>query len=90
MDSNGNPIEAPSELVWAQTMISLCERFHALPSQVMAEPWGPMLYAVRLVDIAAEARQEMEAPPVNPATQTHGSVGIGGGRLNIRGNPVGQ
>ena len=39
----------PAELTWAETVIGLCERFHVLPSAVLAEDAG-MLRMLNLID----------------------------------------
>lgn len=41
--------DKPSELTWAERVIGLCDRFHVLPSQVLAEDAG-MLRMLALLD----------------------------------------
>lgn len=39
----------PAELAWAETVIGLCDRFHVLPSAVLAEDAG-LLRMLNLLD----------------------------------------
>jgi hypothetical protein len=41
----------PAELAQAQLVVGLCERFHCLPSQLLAEDAG-LLRMVHLVELA--------------------------------------
>ena len=42
-------VDKPPELTWAETIVSLGERFHALPSAVLAED-AAVLRMVNLLD----------------------------------------
>ncbi|GGU13303.1 hypothetical protein GCM10010289_38730 [Streptomyces violascens] len=37
VDSDGRPVRKPGELIAAETILRLCDRFHCLPSQILAE-----------------------------------------------------
>lgn len=39
----------PAELAWAETVLSLCDRFHVLPSAVLAED-ASLLRMINLTD----------------------------------------
>jgi len=51
---DGSPVEKPPELVRAEIIDGLCQRFNCLPSQIMAEDVG----ILRMLDIVAQGKIE--------------------------------
>ena len=51
---DGTPVEKPPELVQAEIIDGLCQRFNCLPSQVLAEDVG----ILRMLDIVAQGKIE--------------------------------
>jgi hypothetical protein len=45
--SDGSVVERPAELATAEIVIGLCDRWHCLPSQVLAEP----AWVLRMLDV---------------------------------------
>jgi hypothetical protein len=42
-------MDKPDALTWAETVLSLCDRFHALPSAILAED-AELLRMINLTD----------------------------------------
>ncbi len=42
-------VDKPKALTWAETVVQLCERFHVLPSALLAEDAG-LLVMLKLID----------------------------------------
>lgn len=53
-DRDGNPIEKPSELAWAELVDSICEKYGKLPSEVFAED----VSILRMLDLVAKGYDE--------------------------------
>jgi hypothetical protein len=54
--SDGSPVVKPAELGTAELVITLCDRWHVLPSQVMNEP----AHLLRMLDVYELGHREEE------------------------------
>lgn len=71
-DATGERLSLPAEVVEAEIIVKLAERFHVLPSSVLAEP-VELLRLILLADMAeppAPKAQELEAPAPSVTTLT--------------------
>ncbi len=60
--------ESPAELDWAKTVLALCDRFHALPSAVLAEDSALLAALVRalVAHVGPAVDQGDEGPMIPP------------------------
>jgi hypothetical protein len=54
IDAEGNKVGKPPELQEAELILGLCDRFHKLPSEVLAEP----IFLLWLLMIEVEGKKE--------------------------------